>query len=526
MTSKRTDIELIGPSIATSTDPVERIDLPGLKRIRINGVEVDAASIAISGASGRAGSETVTVSVSLLPSSIRFITAAQADNADPVLVVEQVNAALTEALTMANNRVQQLERQLKAHHDHDAALTTADDVLARAAERVRAFMAEERPRVNNTYGSSYLNGIQSAIDVILDDSAMSTPAPAPQGDDSARQLRDVEELLDHYNAPAGAPAERIRALIRTAVDEATQVQGELNGMHHRERMVDRVLDSWENGRLKGYTFTIDPETPAGRLVEFLHDFCKHRPTTRGDADHERKALRAIADELGKYGLAPADRDYADGVVAAVRGALKARADGAQQLRTIDAALRMYAESSDPMVMPTKNPSDTAARVVEELSVALHQFEAIGRTIASIPEGDEAEGRTIADRVLAAFTALTDPAQRDTGAAAAARIRQTASDAEMTVREGLAANDAVEFDAYLAGLERAAQIAADETPEADPNVAHIDTVNGRQRPAQAPETLDPDPNPGEDTAEGRGPDERHVGAQLRHPHTTGNPEEME
>lgn len=289
-----------------------------------------------------------------------------------------------EALAMANRRVKELERQLASHHEHEASMKTQVDLIARA-------------------------------------------------------IAGIPEATDDPIMPIG---QRVRIAIDTLSLRAGALQGELQGMHYREQQVDKVIAAWDvkRGGLDGYDGTIDPETPAGRVVELLRDLTKVRPNTTPVIKAHRAALDAIYAELGEYGLLQDnDGDYAESIAAATRAALTDRATARQQLKAIE------------------------------------------RTIASIP----AEGRTIADRVHAAFTALITQARQDTGAAAATRIRELARGETTTVHEGLSVNDAIEFNAYLAGLERAAQIAAGETPEADPDVAHIDTVNGRQRPAQAP-----------------------------------------
>lgn len=356
---KRTDIELIGPTVKAGSDEGSvTLDLPGIKRIRINGVEVTAARISIDGDNGRGDGRPLTVTAVMYPSSLRFITAAEADHTDS---------------------------GLDAHHRHD----------------------------------------------------------------DAGRLREVEELLDHYNAPEGTPVERIRGLIRTAVDEAVQVQAELNGMHDRERQVDAVVAAWDvkRGGLNGYdkVGTLDPESPAGRVVELLRDLTKVRPMTTAILESRGAALNAIESNLGKYGLGRGEGDYPDIIVEAVSVALRDRADALQQLRTIDNALTMHADKRDPLTMALKHPADTAARVAEALSAALK----VADDITKAADDAEREQREYNNP-------FPEPA------------------------------DIAGSDGYVAGLRAAAVIAAGDTPEADPNVAHIDTVNGRGAHAQRAE----------------------------------------
>lgn len=230
-------------------------------------------------------------------------------------------------------------------------------------------------------------------------------------------------------------------------DHDGDLRRELNGMHYRERQVDKVVAAWDNqrGNLKGYDGTIDPETPAGRVVELLRDLCRVRPTTTQVLEGRGAALDTIEANLRKYGIGLGEGDYPDILVMAVSVALRDRADALQQLRTIDNALTMHTDGRDPMTMALKHPADTAARVAEALSLA---------------------GRAAADITKAADTAEQAAAVTD-------------ADGEV---------DAVAAEMFIAGLRAAAQIAAGETPEVDPHVAHIDTVNGRGTHAQRPGDL--------------------------------------
>lgn len=396
MTSKRTDIEIIGHgSVAPDAVPP-----PSIKRIRINGTEVATNGISIEGATANGKYEQLlAVNVSLLPSSLRFV--APDDEPAPA-----VDGAVVEALAMAHHRVQELERQLKAHHDRDV------DVEQQLA--------------------------------IID-----------------RALAGITEATED---PAMDVGQRVRIAIDTLSLRAGALQAELQGMHYRERQVDKVVDAWDvkAGNLKGYDGTIDPETPAGRVVELLRELCKLRPTTAAVLEQRGAALNAILANLRQYGLDLVDDDYPTGVVKAVSVALRDRGDALQQLRTIDNALTMHAGKRDPMTMALKHPADTAARVAEALSAA---------------------GRIVTDINRAADTA-----------------EQAAA---VTEADGEA--DAIAADMFIKGMRAAAHIAAGDTPEADPNVAHIDTVNGRGAHAQRA-------------------DDRPVGAQVHHPDPLTDPEE--
>lgn len=391
MTNKRTDIEIIGHA---SLDP-DAVPPPSIKRIRINGTEVATNGISVEGATVNGRYEQLlAVNVTLLPSSLRFV--APDDEPAPA-----VDGAVVEALAMANERVRELERQLKAHHEHDARREQELECIARVI------------------------------------------ASIPEGDPAVGL-----EIAD-----------RVHRAFDAVISRSTALQGELQGMHHREREVDKVIAAWDNGSLKGYDGTIDPETPAGRVVELLREVCKARSTSV--LEPRGAALAAILANLREYGLDLVDDDYPTGLVKAVSVALRDRADALQQLHTIGSALTMHADKRDPMTMALKHPADTAARVAEALSAA---------------------GRVLADINRAA----------DTAEQAAA---VTEADGEC---------DAIAADMFIKGMRAAAHIAAGDTPEADPNVAHIDTVNGRGAHAQRA-------------------DDRPVGAQVRHPDPLTDPE---
>jgi hypothetical protein len=81
------------------------------------------------------------------------------------------------ALMAERGRASDLERKLDAHHRHDAA-TDADAVRARAAERILAFAAEELPKVNDTYGTVYISGLETAAALITDNDGAPIAAAA------------------------------------------------------------------------------------------------------------------------------------------------------------------------------------------------------------------------------------------------------------------------------------------------------------------------------------------------------------
>jgi hypothetical protein len=374
----------------------DAVPLPSIKRIRINGTEVATNGISIEGATANGKYE------QLLAVNVTLLPSSLRFVGPDDEPAPAVDGAVVEALAMANERVKELERQLAIHHHHDTVIEEQLEVIARA-------------------------------------------------------IAPIGEATDDPIMPIG---QRVRLAIDTLAHRAHALQGELNGMHHRERQVDKVVDAWDNGSLKGYDGTIDPETPAGRVVELLREVCKARSTSV--LEPRGAALNAILANLRTYGLDLVDDDYPTGVVKAVSVALRDRGDALQQLRTIDNALTMHADKRDPMTMALKHPADTAARVAEALSTA---------------------GRVLADINRAA----------DTAEQAAA---VTEADGEC---------DAIAADMFIKGMRAAAHIAAGDTPEADPNVAHIDTVNGRGAHAQRA-------------------DDRPVGAQVRHPDPLTDPEE--
>lgn len=251
----------------------------------------------------------------------------------------------------------------------------------------------------------------------------------------------------------------------------SEAERELQGMHYRERQVDKVVAAWDTkrGGLNGYDGTIDPETPAGRVVELLRQLCHVRPrTTRDILDDRGGALDNITANLRDYGITVHDPDDLGLIVSAVSSAVRDRAEALQQLRTIDNALTMYDDGRDPMTMALKHPADTAARVAEALSVAGRKLDAHHRHDAATDDRINPAAQSLRDLVAAEINDAADISEQV---------------ADMTPADGEA--DEAAAAAFIGGLRAAAQIATGETPEADPNVAHIDTVNGRDEYAPGP-----------------------------------------
>lgn len=385
---------------------------------------------------------------------------------DPNTALGKMHAAIVRDRKRAADRIATLEQQLAAHHEHEAHVEDVDaramhvvkvaldmygkgqdpmtltlrhplDLGGRVAEALNAGL---RDRAALDAIEHMTNHINNGLE--LDDRHKAPPntvarklyvavqvdrARAAEHIATLEQqlaahheyeqvMREQVEAIGHAIAfieeaeddadGTQSLAERVHAAMTAVKRQRDEARSELHGMHERERQVDKVIAAWDvkRGNLKGYDRlgVIDPETPAGRVVELLRELCSVRPRTTESITATRAALDAITAALRSYGLdINGDGDYAANVVEGVRG-------------------------------------------------ALHAIE----------------------------TAADD---------AAARIRAAAA-AELATVQSTPGNDTGdEFNAYLAGMEAAARIAADEATEADPGVAHVDTVNGRQRPAQAAET---------------------------------------
>lgn len=227
---------------------------------------------------------------------------------------------------------------------------------------------------------------------------------------------------------------------------------ELQGMKARERDVEYVLDHVVDGRLNLHEY-IDPETPAGRVKELVTTLLAQvRDAENGDqaqrlTDDLAAALGTIADLERKLDTHHR-HDEADAGGAPFMPAPQAR----QHAHTIGVALNMYDKGQDPLAsLNLRHPLDLSGRVAALASEALHL-------------------------------------KGNANTAAAARIRQAADSAEQAAAHVNASDptDEATTEGFLAGMRGAAAL-IDEAPEADPHVAHIDTVNGRA--AAADETPD-------------------------------------
>lgn len=285
-----------------------------------------------------------------------------------------------------------------------------------------------------------------------------------------------------------------------------EAERELEGMHYRERQVDRVVTAWDNqhGTLKGYNGTIDPETPAGRVVQLLHDLCKARPHTIASNTARYQALDAISANLREHGLSPADGDYATGITDAVRLALADRAEALetvddlrrkldahhrhdateaddpfmpaaearQHAHTIKVALDMYDKGTDPLAsLVLHHPLDLSGRVA---ALASHALQLGKRGDTDIDKGGAMYYAGMRDAAALAPEETIQAVKQ----AAAARIREAADEYATEAEENPGNRDLAEASAYYAGMSAAASIAEDIEPAPDAAVAHIDTVNGR------------------------------------------------
>lgn len=221
--------------------------------------------------------------------------------------------------------------------------------------------------------------------------------------------------------------------LQSQVEAMTRADGELGGMHEREAAVDRVLDAVVDGRLKLAEY-VDPETPAGRVRDLVDTLLKQVRDAEARADLAERKL----DAHHRHDAAEADDPFMPA------------AEARQHAHTIKVALDMYDKGTDPLTLTLSHPLDLSGRVAALASHALQ----LGK-----------RGTTDADAVREA---------------AAARIRTAAAIADdaIAVTDADDETDAAVADAFVAGLRAAANLAEDKTTEADPNVAHIDTVNGR------------------------------------------------
>lgn len=176
---------------------------------------------------------------------------------------------LTDDLKAARETIAALERKLDAHHRHDAA-TDADAVRARAAERILAYAAEEKPRVNDTYGQVYLSGLETAASLIVDKET--------EGEPSA----DVDSPF--------LPANQARAeahLIKVALNHIADGHDPRGTLHFNDRpLAARVVSTVMNAR-----------------TEAIAEFVKHQVTHY--RDHSSNALDEDRTLAVRMGVAPA-----------------------------------------------------------------------------------------------------------------------------------------------------------------------------------------------------------------------------
>lgn len=311
-----------------------------------------------------------------------------------------------ESLTAAATRINELERQLEAHHHADA----------------------RTPAHRQTV---LIEGLLAAVE---------------------RGTHPLEHPLD---VPPGLAGRVAKALAPSY--EAENLRRELSGMYQRERQVDQVVDAWdtERGNLKGYhkVGTLDPETPAGRVVELLRALTQARPRTTESLTADRAALDAIHAELRKYGLlSGSGGGYGEAIAESVCATLTEYAAYRHELHAIDVALTKYDKGESPINMAV-DLAKPSGRVVGAVHTLMYQLEQAATT-------------------------------------AAADINKVAEAAEQAaaVTDAIDEADAAAADGFIKGLRAAAHIAVGDTPEVDPNVAHIDTVNARGAHAQA--TTDP------------------------------------
>lgn len=238
---------------------------------------------------------------------------------------------------------------------------------------------------------------------------------------------------------------------------------ELQGMKARERDVEYVLDHVVDGRLNLHEY-IDPETPAGRVKELVTTLLAQvRDAENGDqVQHLNDALH-VANSNNVAMKQELDR---------TRALLEhARTDGSASHLEVAAVMGAYDRGLTLTDIEVREDS-LAERVLAALIVERARVIELDRKLDRHHRHDKAE-LTTAD---------------DVRAAAAARIRAAADSAEQAAAHVNASDptDEATTEGFLAGMRGAAAL-IDEAPEADPHVAHIDTVNGRA--AAADETPD-------------------------------------
>lgn len=144
---------------------------------------------------------------------------------------------LTDDLAAARETIADLERKLDLHHRHEGA-TDADAVRARAADRILAYAAEEKPRVNDTYGHVYLSGLETAAALIVDKETEDEPSadvespflPAAQARAEAHLIKVALNHIEAGHDPRGVLHFNDCPLARRVVDTIMNARADA---HHR-----------------------------------------------------------------------------------------------------------------------------------------------------------------------------------------------------------------------------------------------------------------------------------------------------
>lgn len=232
--------------------------------------------------------------------------------------------------------------------------------------------------------------------------------------------------------------EALQGAARHQTERRNVAEHELQGMQHRERAVDMVAAAWADGSLKGYRYRVDDDTPAGRVIAAIEGITASRGKTIRDLQSQVEATHG---ELLGMNQREADVDHV----------LDAVVDGRLKL----------AEYVDPET-PAGRVRDLVDTLLKQVREAEARADLAERKLDAHHRHDAAtDAGTVRARAAAHITAAADIAEQ-------AAAETDASDAA----------DAAAADAFIAGLRAAADIIVDHTPQADPNVAHIDTVNGR------------------------------------------------
>lgn len=274
-------------------------------------------------------------------------------------------------------------------------------------------------------------------------------------EDARADLFGLLALAEHDDEVINA----LKSATRRAEAERAEAERELQAMHHRESAVDMVAAAWVDGSLKGYRYSVDPGEPAGRVRAAIEGITASRGKTIRDLQAQIQAMTRADGELGGMH----ERE------AAVERVLDSLVDGHLKL--------------DEYVDP-ETPAGRVAELVTTLLTQIRDAEN-GAQVQHLTDDLTAARETIADleRKLERHH-RHDEAELTTAdavrAAAAARIREAADLAEQAIAVTPADGevDSAAADAFVAGLRAAEQLTIDAEPEADPNVAHIDTVNGR------------------------------------------------